>query len=382
MALRAVLAAAAAAAAHASRNATAGDAAPANDAELIAAINQQPGLTWRAGPSEFWAGKTVADVRKLLGTQISPSGLRLPVAEHTTRGLDEFEPPASFDAREKWAQCPTIGTIRNQGGCGSCWAFGATEALEDRFCVAGDTSIEGKCTSVSVGASEAGGSDDPAVGCLSPQFLIDCNTDAHRSPPDGGCGGGFLDNAWEFLEKTGIPIESCDPYTECAYPPFSNCTKPGVKPVPAPAKKGDRCPLSKGVCDDGSPIKTFKAKSAYAVGTPGDVAAIQKEIMTNGPVEVAFFVFSDFRNYKSGVYQKSDKAQGPEGGHAVKALGWGTEGGVDYWLIANSWSPNWGEDGFFKIVRGKNECGIETTVAAGLPDTSTAAAAAAAAIAL
>ena len=106
-----------------------------------------------------------------------------------------------------------------------------------------------------------------------------------------------------------------------------------------------------------------------AVGTPGDVKAIQKEIMTHGPVEVGFFVFSDFRLYKSGVYQKSANATGPEGGHAVKALGWGTEDGVPYWIIANSWSPAWGDGGFFKIIRGTNECGIETTVAAGLPAT-------------
>ena len=61
--------------------------------------------------------------------------------------------------------------------------------------------------------------------------------------------------------------------------------------------------------------------------------------MTNGPVEVAFFVFSDFMNYKSGVYEKSAGASGPEGGHAVKAVGWGTESvndtAVDYWIIAN-----------------------------------------------
>ena len=55
------------------------------------------------------------------------------------------------------------------------------------------------------------------------------------------------------------------------------------------------------------------------------MAAIQKEIMAHGPVEVAFFVFSDFMHYKSGVYQKSANATGPEGGHAVKALGWGTD---------------------------------------------------------
>ena len=61
------------------------------------------------------------------------------------------------------------------------------------------------------------------------------------------------------------------------------------------------------------------------------------------------------------------------GGHAVKLVGWGKEdsSGDEYWLIANSWTTNWGDKGFFKILRGTNECGIEATPAAGLPATAT-----------
>ena len=68
-------------------------------------------------------------------------------------------------------------------------------------------------------------------------------------------------------------------------------------------------------------------------------------------------------NYQSGVYQRGPSAQ-LEGGHAVKLVGWGVEDGTDYWWIANSWGTGWGLDGFFKIARGDNECGIEETPAA------------------
>ena len=170
----------------------------------------------------------------------------------------------------------------------------------------------------------------------------------------------------------------------------------------------------------GNGHRYYKSKSAYAVAVPGDVAGMQKEIMTNGPIEVAFYVYGEFESYKKGIYVRSAKEAeaGPEGGHAVsphrpspllpdilwgqacartcivqfirvgmkcmrvwrsqvKCIGWGEGPETDkagdlipYWLIANSWSSEWGEGGFFRIKRGTNECGIETQPAAGLADTA------------
>ena len=72
-------------------------------------------------------------------------------------------------------------------------------------------------------------------------------------------------------------------------------------------------------------------------------------------------------SYKTGVYQKHWYEFLPEGGHAVKLVGWGTEDGTDYWLVANSWNTTWGMQGFFYIARGVNECGIEDGSVAGMP---------------
>merc|ERR1712187_120951 len=104
------------------------------------------------------------------------------------------------------------------------------------------------------------------------------------------------------------------------------------------------------------------------------VANMQKEIMTNGPIQVAFKVFKSFMTYKSGVYKKHFWEFLPEGGHAVKIVGWGTENGEDYWLVANSWNTTWGLSGFFKIARGTDQCSIETRGPpyAGMPATSSA----------
>jgi cathepsin B len=95
---------------------------------------------------------------------------------------------------------------------------------------------------------------------------------------------------------------------------------------------------------------------------------MQQELMAHGPIQVGFQVFSDFMQYHNGTYARTAGAQGPLGGHAVKIVGWGVDtGGNDYWTVANSWSADWGMGGFFNMLRGTNECGIETTPAAGLP---------------
>lgn len=104
-------------------------------------------------------------------------------------------------------------------------------------------------------------------------------------------------------------------------------------------------------------------KSVYRVGT--DAKKIAIEIMTNGPVQADYTVYTDFFSYKSGVYQHTFGK--PKGAHAIKILGWGTEGRKPYWLVANSWNTDWGDKGFFKILRGGDECGIESGVLAGLP---------------
>jgi C1A family cysteine protease len=91
--------------------------------------------------------------------------------------------PQAFDSRTNWAGC--VHEVRNQAQCGSCWAFGATEALSDRFCIAssGRTNV-----------------------VLSPENMVECD----RS--DMGCQGGWLNNAWEYLQDTGVPTDSCQPY--------------------------------------------------------------------------------------------------------------------------------------------------------------------------
>ena len=216
--------------------------------------------------------------------------------------------PDSFDARDQWGA--SVHPIRDQAQCGSCWAFGASEALSDRFAIAGEDVI------------------------LSPQHLVSCD------PGNYGCNGGYLDVAWNFM-KGGVPTDECYPYTS----------------------GGGDSGTCKSACHDGSAFTMYKTNGAHRAGS---ATAAMNEIMTNGPIEAAFTVYQDFMNYKSGVYEH--KTGSMLGGHAIKCLGWGTESGTDYWLMANSWTTSWGDSGFFKIKRG--DCGTNNQLYFGNAKTS------------
>jgi len=103
-------------------------------------------------------------------------------------------------------------------------------------------------------------------------------------------------------------------------------------------------------------------KSSYSVSN--NETAIRAEIFANGPVEAAFDVYEDFLTYRSGVYHHV--SGGLAGGHAVKIIGWGVENGTNYWEVTNSWNSDWGNNGYFRILRGSDECGIEDDIVAGM----------------
>ncbi len=160
-------------------------------------------------------------------------------------------------------------------------------------------------------------------------------------PNDYGCMGGYLNMAWEYLQNTGIVSDECYPYTAGG------------------GQSGD-CKTS---CTGTGSWKKFKSTAAGSFDTP---AAIQAEILANGPIETGFTVYADFMSYTGGIYKHV--SGGVMGGHAVKIIGWGVESGTNYWIVANSWDTTWGEKGFFRIAWG--QCGIDADGIAGTADLS------------
>ena len=285
---------------------------PVNAEWLVEAINGDARATFKAGHNKHFEGWTRAEARMLLGTKMDGKhGLDIPVKSYAHVSNDDI--PAEFDARKQWGDF--IHPIRNQERCGSCWAFAGTEALSDRFAIATNGAVN---------------------VVLSPEDLVSCDM------TDNGCGGGYLANAWKYMETTGVVTDGCFPYGAGAGKP----------------------PACSHTCADGEKYIKYHAADTFQLETEQD---IQKAIMTDGPVEGGFTVYKSFMSYTSGVYQHHwwQVWDTVEGGHAIKIIGWGEENGLPYWLVANSWSTQWGEDGFFKILRGKNECGIEGQVFAG-----------------
>jgi cathepsin B len=320
---------------------------PAITQEMIDEINAM-GTTWQAAMPVKFANATREEAMRYMGTILrgDPRHMDLPLK---TEYEEVGALPTNFDAREHWSQCSNvIGHVRDQSACGSCWAFGSTEAFNDRYCIKTGSQL-----------------------LMSPTDTLACCT-GFSCGFSMGCNGGQPSGAWSFFQKQGVVTggdysdvgtgASCKPY------PFAPCAH-HVEPTaeyPACPSTDYKTPKCTSTCSESS-YKTaysndkFFAKSSYSVRARED--DIMNEIYTKGTVSVAMSVYDDFLSYAGGVYQH--KTGSYLGGHAIKMIGWGVEDNTPYWLCVNSWNDSWGDKGTFKILRGSNECGIEGDVVAG-----------------
>jgi len=204
-------------------------------------------------------------------------------------------PSGSLDWQAKGA----VTGIKDQGQCGSCWAFSTTGSVEGIVQIA-----HGHLTS------------------LSEQQLMDCSV----AEGNLGCAGGLMDNAFKYVEKSGLCTEAAYPYT---------------------AKDGT-CKSSSCTMSADSKITGYK-----------DVAHTENSLgasVDNQPVSVAIEADqSGFQLYKSGVFCG---VCGTNLDHGVLAVGYGTDAGSNYWKVKNSWGTSWGEQGYIRMCRDSDKCGI------------------------
>lgn len=196
-----------------------------------------------------------------------------------------------------WVAKGAVTPFKNQQSCGSCWAFSTTGAIEGALFIASNQLVS-----------------------LSEEELVQCD---HNG--DQGCQGGLMDNAFGWLAQNGICTENDYPYTS-------------------------------GSGNTGTCSKHCSAAATLTghVDVPSEdalVTAVSKQ-----PVSVAIEADkSVFQLYSGGVLDNA--GCGTNLDHGVLAVGYGTDG-KDYWKVKNSWGSGWGEQGYIRMARGKNMCGI------------------------
>lgn len=243
---------------------------------------------WSAGETPL-SDLTPEEMAGYLGALDPPAGAKSARPE-VNADVNPLSLPAAFDWRNKDGG-NFVTAVRNQSGCGSCWAFATTAALEAKALIT---------------LNRPGESFD-----LSEQTMVSCSG-------AGSCGGGYLNLATDYLESTGLPLEHCYPYES-----------------------------SNGDCAAACPNWRQSAyKMLPAASVPQTVADLKNAVVQFGPIPVAMRVYSDFQSYRGGIY--SYASGGYLGGHAVLIVGYDNAEGS--FIAKNSWSDGWGEAGFFRIA--------------------------------
>jgi len=266
--------------------------------DKIEAHNKQQ-LSWTLGVTQF-ADLTAEEFEKLYLGKVKRSPVVLPKRTQVIAPATTSAADPAFDWRSKGAISP----VRNQGQCGSCWAMTVVSA------------IESACYIVTHNLT-----------ALSTQALMDCSTAAGNQ----GCNGGYVDESFTWIAANPLPADACYPYTAQS------------------GKCSHKCP----------PIKWCKVTGFKDI-TKGDEAAMMTAV-NKQPLAVAIEADqSSFQFYTGGVID--DAKCGKSLDHTLLLIGYGTDSGKQYWTLQNTWGDTFGEKGYVRLIRNKDECGVADMV--------------------
>jgi C1A family cysteine protease len=215
---------------------------------------------------------------------------------------------AELPAEVDWTTKDAVTPVKNQGQCGSCWAFSTTGSLEGAYAIATGTLVS-----------------------VSEQQLVDCA----QSFGEQGCSGGLMDNAFRYAELNDMCTEESYPYTAAD----GQCNTKGC---------------------------TIAIDKQYVTGFKDvdHTMEAMMEAVAKGPVSIAIEADQGaFQFYSGGVLSQEC---GTQLDHGVLCVGYGELNGKKYWKVKNSWGASWGSDGYILLERGNSpdgamgECGLLT----------------------
>ena len=252
--------------------------------------------TYRAGHNKF-SDWTEEEKKGLTGLKSLPNAEEFVYPEVE----EEANRPESFD----WRDEGKVTDVKDQGGCGSCWAFSTVEVVESMWMIAGNSET-----------------------LMSPQQLVDCSGAYYNE----GCNGGWYFWAYDYLKVNKEMTEASYPYKgvdqTCQY--------------------------------DESDGVTYVSSYGSTSGTSANL----NKISSHGPVNVAVSAGNNVFMYYDGGIITTDDGCPDYIDHAIAAVGYGVENGVEYYIVRNSWGTGWGEDGYVRIQTssGYGVCGINQYV--------------------
>ncbi|XP_063833643.1 cathepsin K-like [Ostrinia nubilalis] len=247
-----------------------------------------------------FADRTPEELNILAGTRpSSPTAVGTMPFPHSDEEIKELaeDLPDSYDMRF----LGYVGPIKNQGECGSCWAFSTTATVEG-----------------ALSKSNGGRNVD-----LSEQSLVDCAWGFENS----GCNGGQLDKAYEYILKHGIPFDSQYEYRQ-----------------------------KDGYCKVDNTTDTFKIRG-FGLVTPRNPEALKLALVKYGPVSIAIRATRNMYLYTNGIFYDIN-CDGLHVNHGVVVVGYGERDGTPYWIVRNSWGENWGQDGYILMSALNDNCKV------------------------
>ncbi|XP_041360896.1 dipeptidyl peptidase 1-like [Gigantopelta aegis] len=279
--------------------------------EFINDINKEQKL-WRA--DLYWEYRHWSNADLLQRAGGFRSGRAFPKTAPVTSSQEKVAAslPKEFDWRDVNG-VSFVSPVRDQGSCGSCYAFGSMAMYEARQRIVTNNTVQ---------------------LVFSTQDVVSC------SQYSQGCEGGFpYLVAGKYGQDFGLIEDSCFPYSA----------------------RDEPCKMSQ--------CRRYYTRDYYYVGGfygACNEALMRIELVKNGPIAVSFEVYPDFPSYKGGIYihtKLADRFNPWEiTNHVVLIVGYGRDlkSGVPFWIVKNSWGNKWGEDGYFRIRRGTDECSMES----------------------